>query len=286
MATSSTRSGQPLSSDQPYLVLEELEPVVGGGQACSTTVFLTASSCPVGCKMCDLHRFTLGTPTPPGAIPRQIDVALRGRPRSEWLKLYNSGNFFDPRSIPPEDYPAIAARCEGYARVVIENHPKVGSERLLRFRDQLGSQLEVAVGLETVQPRWLAKLGKQMTRDQFDRFAHWLRRQGVDLRVFLIVGTPGILASEAIRWARLSLRHAITVSARHISLIPARAGEGWGGTADQLPHLPIETLIELQRLALQDADGRATVTIDLWDLDTSDPGFEILQRVNLSQQPE
>lgn len=191
-----------LSADKPYLVVQEREPDGNGGQVETTTVFLTVSECPIGCSMCDLYRNTLTTATPLGAIPRQLDAALRSRVpndgapndgiRSGWIKLYNSGNFFDPRSIPPADYASIAASCEPFSRVVVENHPKFGADRLRRFRDLVGVPLEIAVGLETVQPRWLSRLEKQMSRDDFDRYARWLHNQGVDLRVFLIIGVPGV----------------------------------------------------------------------------------------------
>lgn len=274
-----------LSHRTPYLVLAEDEFCKEGGIVPTTTVFLTASPCPIGCRMCDLHRHTLPGPTPVGAIPTQIDVALSGRSRQGWLKLYNSGNFFDPQSIPTGDYKAIAQRCEGFSRLVVENHPRFGAERLRQFRDQLPLRLEVAVGLETVQPRWLDRLAKQMTRDDFDRYAKWLSNERVDLRVFLIVGVPGVTTHEATRWARLSVRHAIAASARHISLIPARFGEGWSGLGEQLPTLSAEVLSELQCAAILDAKGAATVTIDLWDIDRADPGFDELQRRNLTQNP-
>jgi len=286
MLTTPATSRQKLSHHTPYLVLDETEPNGEGGQVETTTVFLTASPCPIGCRMCDLHRHTLPGPTPEGVVAEQIDAALAKRPRRGWLKLYNSGNFFDPQSIPVSDYEAIALRCEGFSRLVVENHPRFGAERLRRFRDRLPVQLEVAVGLETVQPRWLNRLAKQMTRDEFDRYARWLAGEGVDLRVFLILGVPGVTAREATRWARLSVRHALAASARHISLIPARIGEGWSGLGDQLPSLSMDVLGEIQRAVLRDADGRAAVTIDVWDIDRAERGFEDLCRRNLTQQPD
>ncbi len=211
---------------------------------------------------------------------------MEGRRRQGWLKLYNSGNFFDPQSIPIGDYQAIAERCEGFSRLVVENHPRFGAGRLRKFRDLLAAKLEVAVGLETVQPRWLDRLGKQMSRDDFDRYARWLSMEGVDLRVFLIIGVPGVTPKEAVRWTRLSVRHALAASARHISLIPARFGQGWSGSGDQLPTLSTERLVEIQQATLRDVDGRAAVTIDLWNIDQNDPHFEDLQRRNLTQQPD
>ncbi len=172
--------------------------------------------------MCDLHQMTLSGQTPTGAIPMQIDWATGQSGSNQWIKLYNSGNFFDPLSIPPDDYSAIAERLRGYDRVIVENHPRFGKSRLGEFRSMFEATLEIAVGLETVQPRWLRRLSKQMTRDDFDQYAHHLLRQDVALRVFLIVGSPGVSVSEALRWAMLSVRHAALQGARHLSLIPAR----------------------------------------------------------------
>jgi radical SAM enzyme (TIGR01210 family) len=278
-----------LSAEKPYLVVEEPEPDGNAGQVDTTTVFLTASECPIGCSMCDLYRNTLTTATPPGAIPRQIDVALgdrslQGGTLGGWIKLYNSGNFFDPRSIPPADYASIAACCEPFSRVVVENHPKFGAHRLRRFRDLINAPLEVAVGLETVQPRWLNRLEKQMSRDDFDRYARWLRNEGVDLRVFVIIGVPGVTAGESTRWARLSARHAIACGARHVSLIPARSGHGWNGRADQLPQLSVDAIAELQQAAIMDAGQRAAITIDLWALDSDADQLKQLAEVNLTQR--
>ncbi|WP_146514770.1 Fe-S oxidoreductase [Rubripirellula amarantea] len=260
---------RPTSADQAYHVEHEWEPDGKGGYAHATTIFLTASECPIGCSMCDLWQNTLTVPTPPGAIVRQIKTVL-DEPLDhdrQWIKLYNSGNFFDPRSIPPADYAAIAKLCEPFQRVVVENHPHIGGDRMLRFNDMLDAQLEIAVGLETVQPRWLDRLGKRMTRDSFDQFAQGLIDHHIDLRVFLIVGVPGISTNESARWTRSSVRHAVLAGARHISLIPARQGHGWNGQADQLPQCSDQELRDLLNAAIHDANGYATVTLDTWGRD-------------------
>ncbi|MFK8113414.1 MAG: Fe-S oxidoreductase [Rubripirellula sp.] len=275
-----------LSPDLPYLVLDEQEADGFGGHVSTTTIFLTASQCPIGCNMCDLHHNTLLTGTPQGAIPKQIDSAMENRHARGWIKLYNSGNFFDPNSIPPEDYKSIADRCSDFSRVIVENHPRFGAERLKQFRELLEVPLEVAVGLETVQPRWLARMGKQMVRDRFDRYARWLQEQSVDLRVFLIVGVPGVSVMESIRWARLSVRHAVMQGARHVSLIPARAGHGWGGQANLLPDFELSELQDLLCRSIDDVKGKAVVTVDVWDADPLDSRLPILQRINVTQRPQ
>ena len=272
------------STDQPYAVIDEQEPQVGGVPAPATTVFLTASECPIGCSMCDLWQNTVESPTPQGAIPRQLSRAIERRTQRGILKLYNSGNFFDRRSIPISDYPAIASLAAPYERVVVENHPSFPKSLALQFRDLLSGRLEVAVGLETVQPRWLGRMKKRMTRDDFDRYAEFLREADLDLRVFLIVGVPGIDAVEAIRWAMLSVRHAIAAGARHISLIPARQGHGWNGRANELPAFHLEALAGLALDAIRDARGRAVITVDLWDLDTAATAGQRLRHINLCQE--
>lgn len=274
-----------VSVDQPYAVVHEPEPDGRGGIVDTTTVFLTASECPIGCNMCDLWQNTLPHPTPSGAITAQLDVAMNDpeTTQSSWIKLYNSGNFFDAQSIPVADYPSIAQVCNRFERVVVENHPAIGASRLQNFQDLLETQLEVAVGLETVQPRCLDRLRKRMSRDDFTRYAFMLNDRQIDLRVFLIVGMPGQSVAEAFRWTRLSVRHAVMCGARHISLIPPRVGNGWNGMSDALPRPSVAQLLEIQLAAQQDAAGWAAVTVDAWDVPSDQPQLGLLQRRNLNQ---
>ena len=277
----------PVDPQRAYGVFAESEPDGDGGVANAITFLLTASECPIGCHMCDLWQNTLTTKTPAGAIPAQIaaglsELAPQQPNQASWIKLYNSGNFFDPRSIPTSDYEAIADQCSEFSRVVVENHPRFGAQRVKQFRDLLAGRLEVAVGLETVQPRWLDRLNKQMTRADFERYAHWLLSEGVDLRVFLIVGVPGVSVSEAIRWARLSVKFACRAGARHVSLIPARAGHGWNGLASSLPDIDSTHLCEIQEASLSDVSGECVVTVDLWDVQGDNRAA--LQQMNRTQK--
>lgn len=216
-----------VDANKPYAVVQEQEAYGDGPLAAVTTIFLTAAECPLHCTMCDLWKNTLSVPTPPGAIPQQIRRALDGSPRRGWLKLYNSGSFFDRRSIPEADYPEIASLCQGFERVIVENHPRFGARRVSRFAEMLDGRLEIAVGLESVQPGTLRRLNKRMTRCDFDAFAKRLHSLKIDLRVFLMLRPPWTDEAEAVQWTVVSAKHAIAYGARHISIIPARDGNGW-----------------------------------------------------------
>jgi hypothetical protein len=126
--------------------------------------------------MCDLWQNTLTETLPVGAIPAQIDYALEqcragippavktledqerigrrhdaieqcsksqgsrdARPALRQIKLYNSGSFFDPRAVPPGDYVAISSRVCGFERVIVECHPALVGDSVLKFRDLLNA---------------------------------------------------------------------------------------------------------------------------------------------------
>ena len=82
------------------------------------------------------------------------------------------------------------------------------------------------MGLETAHPGVLAKLNKRMTLDQFSTAANFLLRNGMDLRVFILVQPPYMQAAEALPWAERSLDFAMEHGATAATLIPTRAGNG------------------------------------------------------------
>lgn len=232
------------SADRPNAILLESEPLERHPNRIVRTtdvltLLLASSQCSLRCTMCDLWRNTLDTPTPVGSLPRQIRLGLESFGRSGHLvpgetddkfrtiKLYNSGNFFDVRSTPPADDAEIARLCDSFDRIVVENHPRIGTRRLFEFAKRLRGRLEVAIGLESIAPRMLRRLNKQLTPGEFFDHAKQLCDADIDVRVFLIHGLPWLTPSESTAWTIASARFAAAAGARHISLLPCRAGNGF-----------------------------------------------------------
>ena len=278
---------------RPYAFLVEPEHNVRGEVVVVATVFLTNRECPFRCLMCDLWKNTLTESVSPGDIPEQIRWARQQLPPAREIKLYNSGNFFDRKAIPPEDYPAIAELVRGFETVIVENHPNLCGDSCRRFQDRIApARLEIAMGLETCHPEVLARLNKRMTLADFDRAADYLTESAIRLRVFLLLKPPFLEEAEAVEWTLRSLEYAFDRGAECCSIIPTRVGNGImdqllaQGTFSPPRGTSLEQVLE-QRLAQQ----RGRVFVDLWDVepffdcaDCRPQRIERLREMNLRQQ--
>lgn len=271
-----------LDPRRPYAFFVEDERSSTGEVVPVATVFLTNRECPWRCLMCDLWRNTLAETIPVGAIPEQIDFALLQLPKAKQIKLYNSGSFFDAKAVPVEDHPAIADRVRSFERAIVECHPALVGDACLRFRDMLSGQLEVAMGLETAHPKILERLNKRMTLDQFSAAADFLRRNRIDLRVFILVQPPFMRADDALYWAQRSLDFAFDCGATAATLIPTRGGNG------ALEVLEREGAFTPPRLEIVEAAAeygiglnRGRVFVDLWDVPAASTAR--LRKMNLMQ---
>ncbi len=277
---------------RPYAWLVEPEHAANGRVEDVATLFLTNRECPFRCLFCDLWRHTLDEPTPAGAIPTQIAWALAQLPTAPHIKLYNSGNFFDPLAIPVADYPAIAELVRGFETVIVENHPRLCGPRVWDFQQQLGSQLEVALGLETVHPEILPRLNKQLTVADFEQACRDLRAHDCNVRTFVILRLPGMSDAEGVEWALRSMETAFAAGAQCVSVIPARAGNGaMEHLADQDWFSPpdIAALYETLCRGLELRAGR--VFVDTWGWESlphcarcGSRQRATLDQMNLSQQ--
>ncbi len=250
---------------RPYAFFTEPERSKDGEVVPVHTVFLTNRECPWRCVMCDLWKNTLEQTVPPRAIPAQIEYALARLPPARDIKLYNSGSFFDPRAIPPEDYAAIAAKLRPFSHIIVESHPALIGANCLRFRDMLPGRLEVAIGLETVHPDVLPRLNKRMTLEDFARAAKVLSHNGIDLRAFILVQPPFMPEDEAGYWAERSLDFAFQCDASASTFIPTRGGNG---VMEEIAGFEMPRISTLENcLEYGVSIGKGRVFADLWDLE-------------------
>jgi radical SAM enzyme (TIGR01210 family) len=262
------------------------------------TVFLAGAECPFTCSFCDLWRWTLDGPTPPGALPTQVARVLGGlapeEPLPDRLKLYNASNFFDHRAVPPEDMPALAELARPFAAVTVESHANMIGPPVLEFARRIPGRLEVAVGLETIHPAAAGHLNKRMDLTGFDRAAAFLAEHDIDLRVFVLLGTPYVDPKESVEWTVRTAEYAANRGAAAIALIPVRGGNGEMERLAALGHFAPPPLRQLED-ALDRCVGLApaAVAADLWDVDRLDacgecgpPRVERLRRMNLTGRAE
>ncbi|HET9762692.1 MAG TPA: radical SAM protein [Casimicrobiaceae bacterium] len=216
-----------------------------------------------------MWRWTLDGPTPPGAVTAQLDGALEElrRPLPERLKLYNASNFFDRRAVPPPDLPRIAELAEPFRAVTVESHASMVGPEALEFSALIAGRLEIAIGLETIHPVAIAHLNKRLELARFDRAAEFLGAHRIDLRVFVLLGTPYVPAPESIDWTIRTVEYAAARGASRIAIIPVRGGNGELERLQATGAFTPPTLAQLEE-ALERclASGSAAVSADLWDV--------------------
>ena len=252
---------------RPYAFLVEPECNARGEIVEVATLFLTNRECPFRCLMCDLWKNTLTESVAPGDIPEQIRFALGQLPFAREIKLYNSGNFFDSKAIPPEDHPAIADFVRGFETVIVENHPNLTGEACLGFRDLIApAKLEIALGLETCHPELLQRLNKRMTLEDYDRAADFLIANDISVRTFLLLKPPYMDEAEGAQWAIRSLEYAFDRGSGCCSIIPTRAGNGMMEILEQTGDFAPPTGRSLEEVLERGlALNRGRVFVDLWD---------------------
>jgi uncharacterized Fe-S cluster-containing MiaB family protein len=269
----------------------------GGIVERALTVFLAGAECPFTCSFCDLWRWTVDGPTPPGALPaqlRQVLDNLEDLDNLDRLKLYNASNFFDPRAVPPEDLPALADLASPFVGVTVESHANMVGPPVLAFSACIPGRLEVAIGLETIHPVAAAHLNKRMDLPRFDAAADFLGTHEMDLRVFVLVGAPYVAPEESVEWTVRTAEYAARRGAAAIALIPVRGGNGELERLAGQGHFAPPPLRQLEdSLDRCVGLGPAAVAADLWDVDRlpacakcGPHRVERLRRMNLTGRSE
>lgn len=222
-------------------------------------ILTTNKECAFKCVMCDLWKNTLDYRVEEGVITTQVARALEQLPKAKHLKLYNAGSFFDQQSIPKQDAFAIADMLAEYETLIVEAHPRLIGRYCFEFSEYLQPQLDVAIGLETVDPSVLPRLNKKMTLDDFERATTQLLEHDIFVRAFILLRTPWQTEEEGIYWAKKSIDFAQSIGVECCTVIPTRPGNGSVELTAPLP----ESLEEVVAYGVSKNKGR--VFGDTWD---------------------
>jgi radical SAM enzyme (TIGR01210 family) len=283
----------PVDPFLPYGWFNEKERSSEGNLEDVSAILLSNRECPYNCLMCDLWKHTTAEQVPVGAIPVQIEYALKKLAPSKQLKLFNSGSFFDPGAIPVEDYAQIASLADDFESVLVESHTAFIGEKVLAFSRMLSGKLQVAMGLETVHPEVLPLLNKGMTLPDFKEAVGFLQTNGISSRAFILLRPPFLSEVEGVEWACRSIDFAFSCGVDVCSVIPVRGGNG---ALDQLASEGLFQEPSIQSLERVMAYGiglkKGLVFADLWDLERfstcghcKESRKERLVQMNLTQAP-
>jgi radical SAM enzyme (TIGR01210 family) len=284
----------PLDPTRPYAALVERECSSTGEIEDVAAIFLTNKECPFRCVFCDLWQKTLPDRVADGLVAEQVEWALANLPDTAYVKLYNAGSFFDPQAIPSGDLPRIAELLAGKHTVIVECHPRFVDDRCISFAKAIAPvKLEIAMGLETVDPIVLPRIKSSMTLDDFERAARFLTGNGIDIRAFILLGPPGHLGGERADWAKRSIDYAFSVGVECCVVIPVRAGNGIVDALEAKRLYARTNLAELQSVVEYGIrSGRGRVFADLWDVENiagcphcSAARATALEEMNLTQRP-
>ncbi len=252
---------------RPYACLVEPEFMPDGSVEDVATVLITNKECPFRCLMCDLWKNTTLQRTPTGAVAEQVRWALPRVAPARHIKLYNAGSFFDGLAVPREELPQVADLLSSFETVIVESHPNLINRRCVEFSERLRPRLEVAMGLETVDPEVLPRLNKRMALADFERATTFLVDHGIGVRAFILLRTPFQGESQGVTWATRSIEYAFSIGVECCVVIPTRAGNGaMEALASEGLFSPptlqsLETVVE-HGLSL----GGGRVFSDLWDI--------------------
>jgi uncharacterized Fe-S cluster-containing MiaB family protein len=188
----------------------------------------------------------------------------------------------------------IATLAAPFAAVTVESHANTIGPKALAFAEQIGGRLEVAVGLETIHPVAAAQLNKHLDLAQFDSAARFLLGNGIDLRVFVLLGAPHVPPEESVAWTVRTVEYAVERGASVVSIIPVRGGNGEMERLQALGQFTPPVLSQLEDAL----DGclqltSSVVTADLWDAERlsacdhcSTARVARLRRLNLTGRAE
>jgi archaeosine synthase beta-subunit len=218
--------------DKPFF-MNDYDFYEGGRIYRRKKIILAAPGCTAAtCTMCPIPNeafYGLRLKLTAENFVQQFYAAFSADPIDSYqlISVYNSGNWFANREIPPlarqHIYQTIAhSHCEG---LMVESLPQFITPQLMEdARTYLGNKrLIVAIGLQSVNDTVRnVCVNTTCTKEQFERASRLLWEYGYTARVYLMVKPPFLTEKEAIVDTVASIRYAAKLGYEDVSICPTR----------------------------------------------------------------
>lgn len=200
--------------------------MAGGEKVRAMVVIMRTNGCcwvkHGGCTMCGYREASLHDVSEEDLL-KQLDQALSRYKGEPFVKIYTSGSFLDDNEVPPSVREKFYEAFSGCSRLLFESRPEFITEETVKT---LPRNATVALGLESSDPEVLATaVHKGFTPDDIRRAGLLLKQNGLAVRTYLLLKTPFMTESMAIRDSVASARFADEFS-DEISVNPLNVQRG------------------------------------------------------------
>lgn len=218
--------------DNPFSVID-YEFYEGGRTYKRKKIILAARGCTAAtCTMCPIPNeayYGLNLNFTPEDFLRQFYAAFATEPIDSYqlVSVYNSGNWFANREIPPVArqgiYQAIARSCcEG---LMVESLPQfITPQAIAEAKEHLGDKrLIVGIGLQSADDfiRNVC-INTTCTKEQFERASHLLWEKGYTAKVYLMIKPAFLTEREAVTETVQSIQYVAALGYEDVSVCPTR----------------------------------------------------------------
>jgi hypothetical protein len=157
-------------------------------------------------------------------ILRQFKAAVKNLEGIKYLKIFNSGSFFDSSEISQDTAKKIFSEINRRSEIIqvqVESRPEFITEDALAVKEKLNAEFEIGIGLETTSDYIRENcINKNFTLEDFKKALKICRNSGVKVKAYLLVKPPFLSEREAIEDAIASAVDACKLGADRISFNP------------------------------------------------------------------
>ncbi len=183
-----------------------------------------------GCTMCGYVNDSADIPPKDEELLSNLETALEKLDGVKYLKLFNSGSFFDPLEISQDASSSILSLLNGRGidRVQVESRPEFINEEVLGVAiDASDFELEVGLGVETTSDKIRRDcINKNISLEDFNRAIGNCKNLGVLVKGYLLLKPLFLTEAEAIHDTLKSAEELAKMGASRISINPLNIQRG------------------------------------------------------------